>query len=190
MNTNQESNILENTTDAIQQTFENAHQNEENALERAKETFNSKLLISTPAGSISASQVSVYELKSRLNWGEPGLTILDVRDRKAFNDCRILGAMNTPLSILPEAVQSTLQQKRDIYVYGSSEEEATTAANSLREAGFHKVAVLQGGLEAWLKVDGSVDGVATNVEPSPGAYNLVSRLKEFANERAQEKNLR
>jgi len=182
-------NMTENAGDKIQQTFEEAHEREENTLGKAKETFNAKLPIPTPAASVSASEVSVHELKSRLNWGEPGLTILDVRDRDAFDDCRILGAMNTPLSILPGAVQSTLQTKRDIYLYGSTDEESTAAANVLRQAGFRQVAVLRGGLEDWLKIDGSVDGVATNIDPGSDAYNVFSRLKEFAHERAQEKSL-
>ncbi|MBM0740952.1 rhodanese-like domain-containing protein [Phormidium sp. CLA17] len=177
------------TGDAIKQPFDEAHEREENTLEKAKVAFSDKLPISTPAAAVSSSEVSVHELKSRLNWGEPGLTILDVRDRDVFDDCRILGAMNTPVSILPGAVQSTLQFKRDIYIYGSNDGESTTAANILREAGFHQVAVLKGGLEAWLKIDGSVDGVNTNTDPGPDAYNVFSRLKEFANERAKEKSV-
>jgi len=182
--------MMENQGKEIQQAFEDAHEREENTLGKAKEAFNAKLPIPTPAASVSGNVVTVHELKSRLNWGEPGLTILDVRDRDAFDDCRILGAMNTPSSILPGAVQTTLQTKRDIYLYGSSDEESTTAANTLRAAGFGQVAVLKGGLEAWLKIDGSVDGVATNTDPGSDAYNVVSRLKEFAHERAQEKKLK
>ncbi|MEX0270612.1 rhodanese-like domain-containing protein [Leptolyngbyaceae cyanobacterium UHCC 1019] len=183
-------NTMNNIKDNVEQAFQEAHEREESTLEKAKKTFNSKLPISTPAASISNSVVSVHELKSRLNWGEPGLTILDVRDRDAFDDCRILGAMNVPLSTLPDAVQSVLQHKRDIYVYGNSDEESTAATDLLRGAGFYQVAVLRGGLEAWTKIDGSIDGVATNVEPGPDAYNVFSRLKEFASERATEKSLK
>jgi rhodanese-related sulfurtransferase len=181
---------MNNLEDNVQEAFDEAHEREENTLERAKETFNSKLPVSTPAASVSSKEVSVHELKSRLNWGEPGLTILDVRDRDAFDDCRILGAMNTPPSMLPDVVQGTLQHKRDIYIYGNTDEDSTTAANMLRKAGFHQVAVLRGGLEAWKQIDGSVDGVATNVDPGSDAYNVFSRLKEFASERATEKKLK
>ncbi|MCY7391812.1 MAG: rhodanese-like domain-containing protein, partial [Leptolyngbyaceae cyanobacterium CAN_BIN12] len=118
--------MMENQGKEIQQAFEDAHEREESTLGKAKEAFNAKLPIPTPAASVSGDVVTVHELKSRLNWGEPGLTILDVRDRDAFDDCRILGAMNTPSSILPGAVQTTLQTKRDIYLYGSSDEESTT----------------------------------------------------------------
>lgn len=182
-------NMMKDAGATVEQAVQKAHEKEEDTIGKAKEAFNAKLPISTPAASVSGGEVSVHELKSRLNWGEPGLTILDVRDRDSFDDCRILGAMNTPLSMLPGAVQSTLQHKRDIYIYGSTDEEATTAANALREVGFRQVGVLRGGLEAWLKVDGSVDGVATNTDPGPDAYNVFSRLKEFAQERAQEKSM-
>jgi rhodanese-related sulfurtransferase len=39
-------------------------------------------------------------LKKRLDWGEPALTIIDVRDREAFNTSHITGAVSLPLSQL------------------------------------------------------------------------------------------
>ena len=38
----------------------------------------------------------VYDLKARLDWGSPGLTIIDVRDRHNFNQGHILGAIPIP----------------------------------------------------------------------------------------------
>jgi rhodanese-related sulfurtransferase len=177
---------LPKNLDDVGQKFDQAHDREENAIARAKDTLVDKLPIATAPASITSGHATVHELKSRLNWGEPGLTILDVRDREAFDDCHILGAMNVPMSMMPDAVQDTLQDKRDIYVYG---DEATAAAQTLRSAGFKNVAELQGGLAAWQEVGGSVDGVKTQTEPSAGAYNVVSRLKEFAEERAKEKQI-
>jgi rhodanese-related sulfurtransferase len=133
------------------------------------------------------SQATVHELKSRLQWGEPGLTILDVRDRNAWNECHIQGAMPMPLDTLPDAAKPSIPVERDIYVYGASEEETTRAASALREAGFRKVAELKGGLEAWKEVYGALDGFTVTGRPSEGAYNVVSRLKEFAEERAKER---
>jgi rhodanese-related sulfurtransferase len=158
--------------------------NTEDAIKTAKE----KLPNVTPTPPGLHAQATAHELKSRLNWGEPALTILDVRDRDSFNDYRIQGAMSMPMDTLADVAKSSLELKRDIYVYGSSDEETASAANVLRQAGFHRVAELKGGLSAWKEIGGSVDG-RTSVEepPTPGAYNVASRLKEFSEEKAKEK---
>lgn len=133
------------------------------------------------------SQATVNELKSRLQWGEPGLTIIDVRDRTSWNECHIQGAIPMPLETLPDVAKYSVPSERDIYVYGASEEETTRAANALREAGFRRVGELKGGLNAWKEVYGALDGYAVTGRPSQGAYNVVSRMKEFAEERAKER---
>lgn len=192
----QENNIqsnLDNATGRVQENFQAAHEREENVIAQAKDNFKQtvgdKLPGPNPPASVTSSQASMHELKSRLNWGEPGLTILDVRDRDLFEECHIQGAMNTPVATLPGSIQASLQVQRDIYVYGSNTEEATTAAQALRTAGFQKVAVLEGGLAAWQEIDGSIDGIAHS-EPTPGAYNVVARLKEFAEEKEKENRLK
>ena len=42
------------------------------------------------------------DIKKRLDWGEPALTIIDVRDRTAYNQERIMGAIPMPVSNLAE----------------------------------------------------------------------------------------
>lgn len=136
------------------------------------------------------AQSNAYELKSRLQWGEPGLTIVDVREHDAFNQCHILGAITMPMDTLEEIASFSLMPKRDIYVYGASEEETTTAANRLREMGFSQVSELKGGLEQWKDIAGSLDGSATNQPPGADAYTLSARLREFANVKAKEKRMK
>lgn len=142
----------------------------------------------TPPGlhSIATS----HELKSRLEWGEPGLTILDTRDSVAFQECRIMGAMNASIDDIAAGAQASLSPKRDIYVYGATDEETAGAASALREAGFENVAQLQGGLTMWREIGGAVEGRATEQEkPGADAYNVVSRLNQFGEERAKEKSI-
>jgi len=91
----------------------------------------------------------VQDLKKRLDWGEPALTIIDVRNRDAFNTSHITGAVSIPLNQLVEQALVNLELVRDIYVYGSSDEETATAATLLKEAGYQSVAQLLGGLAAW-----------------------------------------
>ena len=144
----------------------------------------------TPTPPSFHSQATAYELKSRLQWGEPGLTIVDVRDHDAFNQERILGAISMPMANLREMAGTSLMQKRDIYVYGANDEETASAANTLRQAGFAKVAELKGGMDAWREISAPMEGIASDRSPSQGAYNLGARLREFAQVKAKERAMR
>ena len=106
--------------------------------------------VPTPAASVSP-KASAQELKERLQWGEPGLTIIDARDRESFLEERITGAM-----LMDDAAQ--LDPERQIYVYAGNDQEAETAANKLRSQGYNKVSQLQGGLAGWKAVTGSTEG--------------------------------
>lgn len=91
----------------------------------------------------------VYELKARLDWGKPALTIIDARDRQEFYFSHILGAISMPLPELVKRARATLELNRDIYVYSDTDEDTAAAAAQLRQAGFYNVSELQGGLGAW-----------------------------------------
>ncbi len=123
-------------------------------------------------------QSDVHALKSRLEWGEPAFTILDVRDRNTFNEGHIMGAMPMPLDELVRRAVPSLNKSRDIYVYGANEEESAQGAQQLRSNGFEHVSQLQGGLAAWKAIGGPTEGIIESKTP-PGAddYNVVDRLK-------------
>ncbi len=104
-------------------------------------------MITIPAPLKSKSRV--YDLKERLDWGEPALTIIDVRSRDAFNTSHITGAISFPLNELVERALFNLELERDIYIYGTTDEETATAAQLLEEAGYKNIAQLLGGLAAW-----------------------------------------
>jgi len=125
------------------------------------------------------AQSDVHVLKSRLEWGEPAFTILDVRDRQTYNDGHIMGAMPMPTDNLVDRASSTIDKSRDIYVYGSTEEQTTQAAQSLRSAGFVHVSELKGGLAAWKAIGGPTEGIVESRTPA-GAddYNVVDRVKD------------
>ena len=91
----------------------------------------------------------IYDLKKRLDWGEPALTIIDVRSRDAYNSSRITGAISLPMSQLVSGALNNFEFARDIYVYGRNEQETVTAVAQLRAAGYQNVAELVGGLNAW-----------------------------------------
>jgi rhodanese-related sulfurtransferase len=119
---------------------------------------------------------SAYDLKARLEWGEPALTMIDVRDREIFNQGHITGAMPMPMESLLQMAQS-LAFERDIYVYGDSDAQSLEAAEILRGAGFKNVAMIKGGLIAWREIAGPTEGAQEESPLQPGAFNVVSRLK-------------
>ncbi|MEM6836813.1 MAG: rhodanese-like domain-containing protein [Cyanobacteria bacterium P01_C01_bin.120] len=107
------------------------------------------------------NQADVGALKNRLDWGEPALTVIDVRDRHAFNTSRIMGAIAMPMMELMNRVQASLKLSRDIYVYGETDAQTTEAAERLRNVGYQHIAELKGGLTAWKKAQYPVEGVST-----------------------------
>jgi rhodanese-related sulfurtransferase len=124
------------------------------------------------------AQSDVHALKSRLEWGEPAFTILDVRDRMTYNQGHIMGAMPMPIDQLEERAVSSLDKSRDIYVYGANEEQSAQAAQILRSAKFVHVSELKGGLGAWKAIGGPTEGIIES-RTSAGAdeYNVVSRMQ-------------
>lgn len=107
------------------------------------------------------AQSRVYDLKARLDWGEPALTILDVRDRTEFNTSHILGAVPMPINEPTDRVLDKLELGRDIYVYGETDEETAAAAAKLRNAGYQNVSEIRGGLAAWKAVGYPVESLPT-----------------------------
>ena len=127
-------------------------------------------------------QSSAQALKQRLEWwGQPAFTILDVSDRARFNASRIMGAMTMPMADLPQRALDSLEPRREIYVYGESDEQAAEAANTLRQAGFERVSELRGGLAAWKAIGGLTEGSAeVGNNPDKSAYNVKDRLEKHA----------
>lgn len=127
------------------------------------------------------AQSDAHTLKSRLEWGEPAFTILDVRDRRTYNEGHIMGAMPMPIDELVDRATASLDRSRDIYVYGASDEETAQAAQQLRSSGFEHVSQLKGGLGAWKAIGGPTEGIIESKTPA-GAddYNVVDRLKNHA----------
>ncbi|MGK7927716.1 MAG: rhodanese-like domain-containing protein [Spirulina sp.] len=114
--------------------------------------------MSIPIPAPLKAQSRACDLKDRLDWGEPALTIIDIRDRDAFNTSHIMGAISLPATELVNRALTSLEPVRDIYVYGGNDEETAVAATQLREAGYENVAELIGGLAAWKAVGYPIEG--------------------------------
>ena len=167
-------NNIEGAKDKAVSSVEGASAKVQDTISKAKEALPD--ITPTPPG--MKTQSSVNDLKARLEWGEPALTILDVRERGAFNEGHIMGAMSMPMDEVVERAKTSLRPARDIYVYGDSDTETSRAASELRAAGFESVAELKGGFPAWKAIAGPTEGSAESQNP-PGApgYNPVSATK-------------
>lgn len=181
-------NVADSAKDAADSAKNTAESAAKNVADSANKVGQSaKNAVNNVVGDVIPSQPpiepqsDVHVLKSRLEWGEPAFTILDVRDRMTYNDGHIMGAMPMPMDELVDRATPSLAKSRDIYVYGANDEETNQAAQSLRSAGFEHVSALKGGLAAWKAVGGPTEGIVESKTPA-GAddYNVVERLKNHA----------
>ncbi len=171
----------ESAKDAAQSaknTVESAAKNVADAANKAGQS--AKNAANSVVGDVISSQPPIppqsdaHQLKSRLEWGEPAFTILDVRDRMIYNEGHIMGAMPMPADELVERATPSLAKSRDIYVYGTNDEETNQAAQALRSAGFEHVSELKGGLAAWKAISGPTEGIIeSRIPPGLGEYNVV-----------------
>lgn len=169
---------MESAKDTVESAKNTVESAAKNTVESAKNTVDNLVGGIIPPQPPIQPQSDVHELKSRLEWGEPAFTILDVRDRNTYNDGHIMGSMPMPIDELAERAVSSLAQTRDIYVYGENEQQTAQAAQTLRSAGFVHVSELKGGLAAWKAVGGPTEGIIESRTPA-GAddYNVVARIQ-------------
>lgn len=171
----------ESVKEKAQDAAESVKEKAQDAAESAKKTVSKVASPVIPSQPPIRSESDVHELKARLEWGEPALTILDVRDRDTFNEGRILGALSTPINRVLEIAESSLAKSRDIYVYGNDDAQSAEAAQLLRGAGFEHVSVLKGGLAAWKAIGGPTEGIVeSQARPGADEYNVVARLQAHA----------
>jgi sulfur-carrier protein adenylyltransferase/sulfurtransferase len=104
-----------------------------------------------PVGEAKVPEISVEELKRRLDAGED-LFVLDVREPHEYQICN-LGGHLIPLNDLPKRVNE-LDSSREIVAHCKMGGRSAKAVDFLRQAGFTKVKNLTGGILAWAdKVD-------------------------------------
>ena len=92
--------------------------------------------------------VTVEELKSRLD-GDDSVLLVDVREQREFEICRIPGSVLIPLGELP-ARMSELDGHADMVVHCKSGARSAKAVAILRDAGYTHARNLQGGILAWI----------------------------------------
>lgn len=112
----------------------------------------------TAAATINAATISAAGLRDRLG-NHDKVRLLDVRTPGEFAAARIQDSHNIPLGDLAaHATALTTGTVTDLIVVCQSGARATQAADQLRAAGHDRVAVLTGGLAAWERSGGAVEG--------------------------------
>lgn len=127
----------------------------------------SKFFWMIPSPPTLQAQSRVYDLKARLDWGEPALTIIDVSDSEAptwsvrsqFNISHIMGAIPMPMNELVDRALTNVELTRDIYIYGETDDETAVGAAKLRASGYQKVSEIRGGVAAWKAVGYPVETI-------------------------------
>ncbi len=91
-----------------------------------------------------------------------GLVVINVLDKDLYEDCHIKGSINVPFEMIEEYAQQ-LDKNSEIVLYCSNYQCATSefAAQKLRQQGFAKVSVYEGGTAEWYQLGLPVDGPHT-----------------------------
>jgi sulfur-carrier protein adenylyltransferase/sulfurtransferase len=97
----------------------------------------------------NGDEISPLELKRRFDGGDRPF-LLDVRNAPEIAICRIEGSTVIPLPELPDRL-SELDRSVPMVVHCKSGARSAKAIVVLRQAGFHQVTNLTGGILAWIK---------------------------------------
>lgn len=90
------------------------------------------------------------EVARQLNDSD-GCTLIDVRTSVEFAAVHIRGARNIPLDRLDPAALPFSRNSRGIYLICQSGSRAAKAYDTLRAAGYDQAAVVEGGINAWVR---------------------------------------
>ncbi|MDF2626360.1 MAG: sulfurtransferase [Symbiobacteriaceae bacterium] len=93
------------------------------------------------------AHVSVHDIKALLDTRKK-FFLVDVREPKEYDAGHIPGAVNLPLSRLPEE-SAGWSRDREIYVVCGGGQRSVLAARRLMAMGFAKVANVDGGMRRW-----------------------------------------
>ena len=92
--------------------------------------------------------MTVLELKARIDAGDPPI-IIDVREPREFQICRIPGSVLIPLAELPARI-SELDPQSEVVLHCRSGGRSAQAAAFLKQRGFAHTRNLKGGVLAWI----------------------------------------
>jgi rhodanese-related sulfurtransferase len=93
-------------------------------------------------------EMTVTELKERIDSGDPPV-VIDVREPREYQICRIPGSKLIPLGELPSRLNE-LDPEGEIVLHCRSGSRSANATAFLRARGFSRARNLKGGVLAWI----------------------------------------
>ncbi|MFH2123335.1 MAG: rhodanese-like domain-containing protein [Pseudomonadota bacterium] len=106
-----------------------------------------------------------YPLYANYGWVCRGNTvIIDLRSTEADAEDRIPRSVSMPFATFKDTY-SKIPKKAPVVLYGDNEEQAIAAMKILKEDGYKKISLVEGGFQGWKRVGGSL--VRGPVETKP-----------------------
>lgn len=102
-------------------------------------------------------EISAADVKTAIEDGSPPV-ILDVREPQETNLGRVQGALVLPRGNLETKIEALVPRDATVVVYCASGNRSAFAADTMQVMGYSKVASMAGGWNAWVGIDGPVEG--------------------------------
>lgn len=109
-------------------------------------------------GNESIRTISAEDLKTKLK-NNPEVLVINVLDKRYYDDCRIAGSVNHPFSNLEHSLK-TVDKNKEIVVYCAHSQcpLSKNAHNLLTKLGFKNVVAYEGGMREWFKKGFPMEG--------------------------------
>ncbi len=101
-------------------------------------------------------EVSIDEVKKMVGASGAPL-LLDVREPQETNLGRIPGAIVIPRGTMETKIESVAPREAFVVIYCASGNRSALAADTLQQMGYHNVASMAGGFNAWAVSGGAVE---------------------------------
>lgn len=120
--------------------------------------------------------ITPSKLDLALESREP-ITVIDVRNRAAYDQVHIPGALHIPLEDLKDRL-GEIDGNKTVVLYCTSPNRSMSleGAMTLYRVGFSRVAVLEGGLQSWYSTGYPIEGTILTPTMVPGPPGTVTPL--------------
>ena len=106
--------------------------------------------------------ITMSELQTELENNKDGINLISVLTKEHFEDCKIPGSINIPLSELESRINEIDQTKKTIVYCASSDCNAGIKAYKiLEDAQVAHIYDYRGGIREWKEKNGKLEGACT-----------------------------
>ena len=87
----------------------------------------------------------------------PSTVLIDCREANEWNLGRVPGATFLPRGTLETNIEAVVSREQKVIIYCASGNRSALAADTLQQMGYHNVASMEGGFNAWAVSGGPVE---------------------------------